>query len=55
MQDFVDQVDTADPGDRMPVIWYSRGITRNALEDAVAATATFDGPLIPDGSTLTDR
>lgn len=55
MQDFVDQVDAADPGDRMPLLWYPRAISRSALEDAVAATATFDGPLIPDGSTQTER
>ncbi|MFN7980410.1 MAG: hypothetical protein U0Q11_00995 [Vicinamibacterales bacterium] len=55
MQDFVDRVDTADPGDRAALLAYPRTITRSALEDAVAATATFDGPLIPDGGTQSDR
>jgi hypothetical protein len=53
MQDFVDQVDTADPGDRMAVLWYPRTISRNALEDAVAATASLDGPLVSDATDAT--
>lgn len=55
MQDFVDQVDTADPGDRLAATAYPRALSRTALEDAVAATATLDGPLVPDTTGPADR
>lgn len=46
MQDFVDQVDTADPGDRASIVRWVQRLDRNALADYVAAAATLDGPLV---------
>ena len=46
MQDFVDQVDTADPGDRAAMVRWVQRLDRNALADYVAAAATLDGPLV---------
>jgi hypothetical protein len=55
MQDFVDQVDTADPNDRMPIIWYPRTITPTTLQDYIAATVTLDGPLVSADQSPTVR
>lgn len=46
MQDFVDLVDPADPGDRMALLGYTKTIPITVIEDAVAGTATLDGPLV---------
>ena len=46
MQDFVDQVDTADQGDRMAIVRWVQRLDRNALADYVSAAATLDGPLV---------
>ena len=57
MQDFVDLVDTADSGDRMALLGYIRTIPLTVIEDAVAGTATLEGPLVstadaPDPNTI---
>ena len=57
MQDFIDEVDTADSGDRMALLGYTRTIPITVIEDAVAGTATLDGPLVstaeaPDPNTI---
>lgn len=46
MQDFVDQVDTADPGDRAAIVRWVQRLDRNALADYISAAATLDGPLV---------
>ena len=51
MQDFVDQVDPADANDYTALVLFTRGISRNAVDDYVAAAATLDGPLVLYGST----
>jgi hypothetical protein len=46
MQDFVDQVDTADAGDQAAITRYAAGLRPDLVEDYIAATATLDGPLV---------
>ena len=54
MQEFVDQVETADPSDRMALLWYPRTVSPSVIDDAVAATATLDGPLVSNDATDAD-
>lgn len=50
MQDFVDQVDPADANDDTALVQFTRGLSRNAVDDYVAAAATLEGPLVLYGS-----
>jgi hypothetical protein len=51
MQDFVDNVAPTDANDTVALRRYVRAMSRNAVADYIAATATLDGPLVsPDAA-----
>ena len=47
MQDFIDEVKPSDDGDWLTLSRAARGMTRERIEDYVAAAAA-SGPLMPD-------
>lgn len=51
MQDFVDQAPSADSNDVAALTRQVRTISRQALENYVAAAATLDGPLVATGES----
>ena len=56
MQDFIDQVDPADPADAPALARWVKAVTENAVDDHVSATATLDGPLVSrDAGDVADR
>jgi hypothetical protein len=50
MQDFIDEVQPTDSDDWLTLVRMARGVTRERIEDYVAAVAA-DGPLVPDAGT----
>jgi hypothetical protein len=46
--DFVEAVAPTDPNDFWSVARAARAVSRELIEDYVAAAATVDGPLVPD-------
>jgi hypothetical protein len=54
VQDFVDRVQPSDAGDWLTRVRSAQGLSRERIEDYVA-TATADGPLVPDTSSVSAR
>ena len=49
MQDFIDEVRPTDSDDWLTLVRMARSVTRERIEDYVAAVAA-DGPLVPDAA-----
>ena len=54
VQDYVDRVQPSDAGDWLTRVRSAQAISRERIEDYVA-TATVDGPLVPDASSVSSR
>jgi hypothetical protein len=55
VQDFIDEVRPTDPNDWLTLVRSAQRVSRERVEDYVAAAAAVDGPLVPETNDNTTR